>query len=87
MIIIAGKECSFSSLGWIYSASELRERWRDQNRTRSPRVEGRFARTRSITYSASRNYGVAENFENLMDMIDATPIWSKLLIPLEAGLH
>jgi hypothetical protein len=22
-----------------------------------------------------------------MDMIDATPIWSKLLIPLEAGLH
>jgi len=28
-----------------------------------------------------------ENFENLIDMIDATPIWSKLLIPLDAGLH
>jgi hypothetical protein len=28
-----------------------------------------------------------ENYKNLLDSVDATPIWSKLLIPLEAGLH
>jgi hypothetical protein len=26
-----------------------------------------------------------ENYRNLLDCVDATPIWSKLLIPLEAG--
>jgi hypothetical protein len=30
---------------------------------------------------------LAENCKNLSDSVDATPIWSKLLIPLEAGLH